>query len=176
MAATDSSLRFTILQPTSQFVGSFNFEVLINWDSSIFSPTSGDDVTQSFTRVSGIVSQSEQMEFMQGTDPYVRKAPGRASFENITLERVYNGVDAFYEWRSYVQQGNDAPLTVDIYMKRRDGSDVRHIQCVGAWPSRWEMPDMDASSSGAAIERITLSVLEVVEMKVDTDSTTTTTE
>ena len=167
MASDDASTRLTIRQPTGQFVGAFNFEVIVNWDESIFSPSDDTTITQSFTRVSGVVSHSEQMEFMQGTDPFVRKAPGRAAFEDVTLERVYNGVDAFYAWRAYVQQGNDAPLSVDIYMKRRDGTDARHVQCVGAWPSRWEMPEMDAGGSSAAVERITLTVLEVLEIKVD---------
>ena len=114
------------------FVGGFYFEVSFETESEDVSP---GEINQSFTRVSGVVSQSEQMEFMQGTDPFVMKAPGRSSFEDVTLERVYNGQDAFYKWRH-------------------------------AWPSRWEMPELDASGSGPAIERITLTVREVYEDEV----------
>ena len=44
------------------------------------------------------------MEYMHGTDPYVRKNPGRVTFEDVTLERVYNGLDDFYVWRQEIER------------------------------------------------------------------------
>ena len=162
----DGSLRNTPTVDVETFVGAFQFEVQIQWDSSVFEPPGGATVNQLFTRVSGIVSESEKMEFMQGTDPYIRTAPGRSSFSEVTLERVFHGVDCLYQWRLHVQRGNVAALNIDIYMKRPDGSDVRHVTLVNAWPCRWELPEMDAGSSGPAIEKIALSVEEVIEQPV----------
>ena len=54
---------------TVNYVGSFHFRVNI--------PDVAGDVNQAFTRVSGVVSASEPMEFMHGTHPYVRKGVGR---------------------------------------------------------------------------------------------------
>lgn len=144
----------------ASYVGAFHFEVTFEVDDEEVSP---GDINQSFTRISGVVSQSEHMEFMQGTDPYVMKAPGRSSFEDVTLERVYNGSDQFYKWRKRIQAGEIVFGTVHIRIYQRDGTLKRHMVCDKAWPSRWEMPELDASGSSPAVERITLTVREVRE-------------
>lgn len=162
----DSSQRLLASTSADSFVGAFHFEILIQWDPAIFQPTDGATLSQLFTRVSGIVSESERMEFMQGTDPYIRVAPGRNKFAEVNLERVFHGVDCLYQWRLYVQRGNVAPLNVDVYMKLPDGTDVRHVSLIRAWPCRWELPEMDATSSGPAIEKIVLAVEEIIEHPV----------
>jgi phage tail-like protein len=141
---------------TETFHNAFCFEVLV-------AGLTTENVNQAFTRVSGIVSQSEMMEFMQGTDPYVRKSPGRVSFEDISLERVWNGSDAFYDWRLAIEQGGTQTRDVSIIMKTRGLKEVRVMTLVEAWPSRWELPELDASGAGTATERITLTVLNVTE-------------
>lgn len=138
---------------SENYVGAFHFRVSI--------PDVAGDVNQAFTRVSGVVSQSEKMEFMQGTDPYVRKSVGRVSYEDITLERIYNGSDSFYEWRMQVEAGQIVRRDVKIEMLKPDGTPVRTMMCRSAWPSRWELPEMDASGSSGAVERITLTVERV---------------
>lgn len=141
---------------TEMFHNSFCFEVVIEGiDDS--------EVNQAFTRVSGIVSQSEAMEFMQGTDPFVRKSPGRVSFEDIQLERIWNGSDAFYAWRRDIESGGSEKKDVNVYMRDRLGVVVRHMKLIDAWPARWELPELDASGPNAATERISLTVLEVIE-------------
>jgi phage tail-like protein len=141
---------------TDTFHNAFCFEVKI-------AGISEENVNQAFTRVSGIVSQSEMMEFMQGTDPFVRKSPGRVTFEDISLERIWNGSDAFYHWRRAIETGGTQTRDVSVIMKTRGLTEVRVMTLVEAWPSRWELPELDASGAGAATERITLTVLNVIE-------------
>ena len=138
---------------TENYVGSFHFRISI--------PDVAGDVNQAFTRVSGVVSTSEPMEFMHGTDPYVRKGVGRTSYEDVTLERIYNGSDAFYSWRLDVEAGSIIRRDVKIEMMKGNGEVSRTMMCMGAWPSRWELPEMDASGSGGAVERISLTVERV---------------
>lgn len=138
---------------TEEYLGSFHFRVKIEGIST--------DINQAFTRISGVVSQSEPMEFMHGTDPYVRKGVGRTSFEDVTLERIWNGTDKFYEWRQEVEGGVISRKTVTIEMLKPNGEVSRTQNCIGAWPSRWELPEMDASGSSGAVERITLTVERV---------------
>jgi phage tail-like protein len=144
---------------TESYHNAFCFEVKI-------AGIADNNVNQAFTRVSGIVSQSEMMEFMQGTDPFVRKSPGRVSFEDISLERVWNGSDAFYAWRRAIETGGTQTRDVQVIMKTRNLDEVRAMTLVEAWPSRWELPELDASGANAATERITLTVLEVIEGEV----------
>jgi phage tail-like protein len=135
---------------TDNYYGAFHFRVSI--------PDVAGDVNQAFVKVSGVVSQSEKMEFMHGTDPYMRKSVGRTQYEDVTLERIYNGSDAFYAWRMEVEQGLITRKDVTVYMLKQDGSTVRTMVCRKAWPVRWELPEMDAQASGPAVERITLAV------------------
>ncbi len=138
---------------TDNYIGAFNFRVSI--------PDVAGDINQAFVRVSGVVSNSEPMEFMHGTDPYVRKAVGRTSYEDVTLERIYNGSDAFYGWRMEIETGGVTRKDVKIEMMKPDGTVARTMMCRGAWPSRWELPEMDATGSEGAIERIQLTVERV---------------
>jgi phage tail-like protein len=153
-----------------KFVGSFVFEVSIA-DLPGFYNT--------FTRVSGVSSESEQLTWMQGMDRSVNTAPGKVKYADITLERVFQGPDAFYGWRRDVEEGkgmddsdtNKYRKTVEIRLYKRDhhadktapGTLVRHVKLIGAWPSRWQFPDMDASASNMATETIVLTVQDAFE-------------
>ena len=146
---------------TDQYMGSFRFRVWVETiDPSL--------VNQAWLRVSGVVSTSEEMEFMHGSDPYVRKAPGRATFEPVSLERVYEGTDALYKWRRAIEmgwdpRGGDFRRNVNIELLDRAMQPQRRMVLSNAWPSRWELPELDASGPNAAVERITLTLEEVYE-------------
>lgn len=139
---------------TDNYVGTHNFQVVID---------EIEVLNSEFVSVSGVVSESEEVEFMHGTDPYVRRAAGRVTYEPVVMERVYKGMDEFYGWRLEVENGNIERKNVTVTMMDSSFTPVRAMTLEGAWPSKWEMPDMDASSSGPAIERITLTVERVRE-------------
>src|SRR5688572_19235174 len=92
---------------TDNYVGTHNFQIKID---------DMDVVNTEFVSVSGVVSESEEIEFMHGTDPYIRRRPGRVSYEPIVLERVYKGVDEFYGWRLEVENGNIERRNVTVTM------------------------------------------------------------
>jgi len=139
---------------TDNYVGSHNFQVEID---------DLDVINTEFLSVSGVVSESEEVEFMHGVDPYVRKTAGRVTYEPVVMERVYKGVDDFYNWRLDVENGNVERRNVTIRMLDSAFNVKRTMVLEGAWPMKWEMPDMDASSSAPAVERISLSVERVRE-------------
>jgi phage tail-like protein len=137
------------------YIGAFNFKVTID----------GVEVQNAkFTSVSGVVSTSETMEFMHGDDRYVMKQPGRAMFEDIELKRIYQQVDAFYEWRLKIENGNIERKLVTVSLMLPDmNSVIRTMMIHDAYPSKWELPPMDASSSEAAVETITLTCSHVTQ-------------
>jgi len=139
---------------TDSYVGAHNFQVEID---------DLDAINTEFVSVSGVVSTSEEVEFMHGVDPYVRKTAGRVTYEPITMERVYKGVDDFYKWRLDVENGNVERRNVTIRLLDSAFNVKREMVLEGAWPIKWEMPDLDASSSSPALEKITLSVDRVRE-------------
>lgn len=139
---------------TDNYIGSYNFQIAIDGIT---------DINSEFVTVSGVVSTTEELEFMHGNDPYVRKSAGRLAYEPVVMERVYKGVDDFYRWRLEVESGNIDRKDVTIRMMNAGFQVIRQMTLQGAWPVKWEMPDMDATSSRPAMERITLSVDRVRE-------------
>lgn len=139
---------------TDAYVGSHNFQIEID---------DLDVINTEFISITGVVSVSEEVEFMHGVDPFVRKTAGRVSYEPIVMERVYKGVDDFYKWRLDVENGNIERRNVTVRLLDAAFNVKRQMVLEGAWPMKWEMPDLDASSSNAAVERITLSVDRVRE-------------
>lgn len=137
------------------YIGAFNFKVEID----------GIAVENSkFVNVSGVVSTSETMEFMQGDDRYIMKQPGRASFEDIELKRVYQQVDAFYEWRLQIENGIIERKLVTVHMMLPDMvTVVRTMMIHDSYPSKWELPAMDSSSTEVALETITLTCSHVTQ-------------
>lgn len=137
------------------YIGAFNFKVTID----------GIEVENSkFTSVSGVVSTSETMEFMQGDDRFVMKQPGRSMFEDIELKRVYQQVDSFYQWREMIERGviERKLITISLLLPDME-SIVRTMSIHDAYPSKWELPAMDSSSSEAAIETITITCSHVTQ-------------
>lgn len=142
---------------TNSYLGAFNFRVRV---AGINDPLDG------FLKVSQITSKTESMEFKHGLDRAVRKAPGRTSYNDVTLERVYSGLDDFARWRQAIVEGNVDRRTVSIEFLRNNGTEVvRRYELYGAYPSQWDLPEMNAGSSSTAIERITLSVENVVQLQ-----------
>lgn len=143
--------------------GGFTFRVVIQ----VGGRDIGSSVNQAWVKVSGLVSETEPIEYMHGTDWNVLKAPGRTKFSDLELERVYLGSDAFYDWRRRIERGSLELGTVTIEVLDRTLSNVvRTITCYKAWPVKWEMPDLNAAASEPLLEKITLAVADVAEAKV----------
>ena len=142
-------------QTTDDGSGSFQFRVTVE---GINDPLDG------FIKVSAIKITTESMDFKHGMDRMVRHADGRSKVEPVTLERVYSGLDEFSAWRTEVENGNIDRRTVGIEFLRNDGvTVVRKYTLLNAWPSDWELPDMDAGSSNTSVEKITLQVERVIQ-------------
>jgi phage tail-like protein len=140
--------------PTNNYIGGFHFRVTIQ---GINDPLDG------FTSCSGVVSETEPMQFKHGMDVVVRKAPGRTVFQPITLERVYSGIDEFTRWRDSIIAGNIDRRTVSVEYLRSDQSLVTRYDLLGAWISKWESPPLDAMGSNGAMEKVELTYEMVIQ-------------
>ncbi len=142
--------------PTNNYIGSFHFRITVE---GINDPLDG------FMKVSSITSTTENVDFKHGLDSSVRKAPGRTTFDDVTLERVYSGLDEFYAWRQAIEAGNIDRRTISIEFLRSDHSTMRRYVLLNAYPSKWELPAMDASGSQAAVEKITISSEKILQLE-----------
>jgi phage tail-like protein len=137
---------------TDEYLGSHRFYVALDNNA----PADG------FTTVSPIISMTEAITFKHGQDPWVRKAPGRVQWEDITLERVYCGDDSFAQWREQIVNGSSDRRTVTIEFQNNSALTKKTYTLINCFPVRWELPGLDASGSQGAMERITLCVESVM--------------
>merc|ERR1712100_2229 len=99
-----------------------------------------------------------------GLDNYIGAFNFKVAIEDIELKRIYQQVDAFYEWRVQIENGNIQRKNVTISLMLPDMSTVvRTMTIMDCYPSKWELPPMDASSSEAAVETITLTCSHVIQ-------------
>jgi len=131
---------------TNDYVGSFHFRVTV--------PNIAGDVNQAFTSVGGL---PEPIEGLGRAGRRSEAAGGRDELGvSVNLHRIYNGNDAFYDWRMEVEAGTITRRDVKIEWLRADGQVVETAIIRGCYPSSWELPPLDASGSEGAEEIITL--------------------
>jgi phage tail-like protein len=143
--------------PTEELFGAYNFllEVTgITQDSKI--------IVGGFKSLSGMDSETEVIEFKQGNDKVVRKKPGRTTYANIVLERGYTATDDLWQWRKNIEDGLIDRRTGAIIILDQDlSTEVARYNFFEAWPCKWFVPDMDATASNMAIEKIELAVEKI---------------
>ena len=79
------------------------------------------------------------------------------------MERVYSGLDEFSIWRQSIVDGTVDRREVSIEYLRNNDEVVRKYTLISAYPSKWELPELDAGGSNTAVEKITLSVESVIQ-------------
>jgi phage tail-like protein len=147
-----------------KYVGAFNFRILV------------DGVPQESMKVLGIsnvISESEIVEYKLGHEPYVRKIPGRSKFSEVEITRIYQGYDQMYSWRTKVEDGIEDLRNVKIEILAPDLKTVI-LQMVlhNCWPHRWQLPNLDASSTAPATETIALACERVTQSMATPKSVT----
>ena len=80
------------------------------------------------------------------------------------MKRVYQQVDSFYQWREQIERGKIERKLVTVSLLLPDMETIIRTMAIhDAYPSKWELPAMDASSSEAAVETITLTCSHVTQ-------------
>ncbi len=102
-----------------------------------------------------------------------RRSIGTLKSSDVTIERVMRGHDGLWRWYQKVRDGDIHRCTVKIELLHHGGKVVSTVTCKQAFPYKWEFPNLDAGSSSAAVEKITLAVENILyETKEDTGSET----
>lgn len=139
------------------FVGQWNFRVKID----------GIPADKSkFVSVSGITSETEVISYKFSGDAYMQSIPGVYKFSDVELTRVHKaGSDDFYSWREMIERGVDdmRTVTIDLHNVSLKDAPVMTMVLHDAWPVKWEFPELNAGSSDAALEKITLNVGRVTK-------------
>lgn len=142
---------------TDELFGAYNFLLEV----SGITPDS-KTIIGGFKKMSGMLSETEIIEFKQGNDKVVRKKPGRTTYSNIVLERGFTNSDDLWLWRKNIEDGNIDRRSGTITILDQDMSTiVAQYNFYEGWPCKWHVPEVDSDQSGMAIETIEIAVEKV---------------
>ena len=136
------------------------------------------DFEASFAQISGLREEIEVVDMRDGTDPFqVRKIPGlRQGGETTFTKGVVTNPAQIVNWfRSMKRLEQGFRRDIRIEVRGREGPQPanghsrpayadykglpiqREITLISAWPSAYEMGDLDAKESEVALESLTVA-------------------
>jgi phage tail-like protein len=132
-----------------------NFKFRVKWDGKYVAGVSA---------VSPLRRTTEVLTYRTGSEPSSsRKAPGRTSFDPITLERGVTHDTAFEEWANRVWRlGSGVSLAtfrkdIVIELLNEAGHVAKAYLVYRCWPSEYQaLPQQDANATEVAIEKLVL--------------------
>lgn len=136
-----------------------NLKFRVKWDGRYVAGVS---------RVSALKRTIEVVEHREGGDPStVRKSPGQAKYQPITLERGVTHDPEFEQWSNKVWNlgsgfGSEVSLAdfrkdIVIELYNEAGQLVMAYKVYRCWPSEYQaLPELDAGANAVAIQSLTL--------------------
>jgi len=105
---------------------------------------------------------TDQIEYREGIDPFMRKLSGYPKVGSLTLKRGITTSMELYEWWQTIRQtGTGAPnarRNISIILLDDAGNDAARWDLAGAWPSKYEAGDLDAKGNDVIIETLEVAV------------------
>jgi phage tail-like protein len=136
-----------------------NFKFRVKWEGRYVAGVS---------YVSPLRRTTEVIAYRIGSEPSItRKAPGRTSFDSITLKRGVTHDTEFEEWANKVWLigaglGSEVSLAdfrkdIVIELLNEAGQVVKAYLVYRCWPSEYQaLPELDANATEVAIEMLVL--------------------
>jgi phage tail-like protein len=112
-----------------------------------------------FCEVSGLVSETEVIEYRNGSDKTstVRKLPGLTHYANIVLKRGVTQDNQLSLWRKAIEQGTPDRRSGAIVLLDDERNPVRRWRFSEGWPAKFDGPDLNAKGNDVAIETIEIA-------------------
>jgi phage tail-like protein len=125
-----------------------------NWQLEIEGVTQG-----AFAEVSGLDSETEVLEFQDGSDSVVHKIPGQTRYSNITLKKGYLDTVELWQWREQVTIGKFQRKRGAVILTDSEGNELRRFDFTEAWPAKWKaVPDDGEVDEDVGVEELVLAV------------------
>ena len=119
-----------------------------------------DSVDGGFEEVGPISASIDVIEYRAGNDRVntVHKLPGLHRVHDVTLKRGVVGSTTLFSWFRAGTLGQAERRTVTIRLMNEDQSGVVFTwRLVRAWPVKYVVPSLNATSSDVAIEELVLT-------------------
>ena len=127
---------------------SFMFKVIIHDGTN--------NVEIGFQKVSGLSREVEVIEYMEGMQDRAYKLAGRESVGEVTFERGMYADSSLQTYYEKILNNTSARYTIDIEILDRTKVIRRKFTLSECWFSKYEIGDLDATSSDVIIETLTV--------------------
>ena len=117
-----------------------------------------DGIAQArFAECTGIGASIDVVTYREGGDPtIVRKLPGLTHYSNIVLRWGVTDSHELEDWFHDVTAGKVLLRKGSITLLDQDGTPKVRWNFVGAWPAKWQGPDLIGEGTQVAIETLEL--------------------
>jgi phage tail-like protein len=116
-------------------------------------------VDAGFEEVGPIAASIDVIEYRNGNEKAnaARKLPGLHRVHDVTFKRGLIGSTTLFDWFRAGTVGQVDRRNVTIRLLDESGSEVFSWRLTRAWPVKYLVPSLDASSSQVAIEELVLA-------------------
>lgn len=110
-----------------------------------------------FSEVTGLDVTTEPVEYREGGEnTTVRKLPGLTKYGNIVLKWGMTDDTELYNWHRQTVLGNVQRRNGSVIVLDRQGAEVARWNFVNAWPTKYDIPDFNATGNTVAVETLEL--------------------
>jgi phage tail-like protein len=115
-------------------------------------------VVGGFSEVSGLSVETEVHEYREGgMNAFVHKLPGPTKYSsNLVLKHGITDVETLWWWHQDVVAGTIERKNGTIYLLDAQGIPAMWWNFQGAYPVKWQGPDLRADSNAVAVEQVEL--------------------
>lgn len=116
-----------------------------------------DDVR--FTDVGGLSFELAAEEVPEGGENrFVQRYPQRVKYPDLVLKRGLLKSSAIWDWtRDCIENLDIQPKNVDVKLLNEKHEPLMTWHLIGAWPVKWAVSDLSASSNAYVIETLQLA-------------------
>jgi phage tail-like protein len=108
-----------------------------------------------FSEVTGLQSEIEVIPYSEGgVNDYLHYFPKSTKHPRITFKRGITKSSELWDWYAAAQNGKITRKGGSIILNHPSGNEVCRWNFMEAFPVKWSGPDMNATSTGVAIESI----------------------
>lgn len=112
-----------------------------------------------FTEVGGLALEVATEEVAEGGENrYVQRYPGRAKYGDLVLKRGLLKASKVWEWaQQCIEELDIEPHDVNVTLLNESHEPLMTWHVVGAFPVKWSISDLNATSNAFVVETLTLS-------------------
>ncbi|MFD0676903.1 MULTISPECIES: phage tail protein [unclassified Paenibacillus] len=108
-----------------------------------------------FSEVTGLQAETEVMPYNEGgVNDYVHYLPKQTKYQRIVLKRGITQASELWDWYEGVISGKIKRKSGSIILNNPAGKEICRWNFFESYPVKWIGPEMNASSTGVAIEAI----------------------